>query len=210
VDSLLSLLGKQIIDEFKFSETELKIDFKETRLPEEIMNDKSKNNLLNLLYGLPHGVISMSQAIPGLVETSTNLASVKFQTDKKIIIGTSQRSSIDSAKLDIGNQVMSIFEMSSALVDQNTGYPGWSPNPNSELIAIAKKAYLKLFKYEPQMKAVHAGLECGLFLEKYPELEMISIGPTMKGCHSPDERMEIASVDRFWRLLLEMLQTIQK
>ena len=98
--------------------------------------------------------------------------------------------------------------MGSALVEQNTGYPGWSPNPKSEIISVGRNAYFKLFKHEPQMKAVHAGLECGLFLEKYPELEMVSIGPTMKGCHSPDERMEIESVTRFWNLLLEMLRTI--
>jgi dipeptidase D len=208
VESFLKELSRQIKDEYKETEKDLKIEMKEISAPEEILNEKSKNSLLNLLYALPHGVISMSHAIPGLVETSTNLASVKFQTDKKIIIATSQRSSIDSAKLDIGNQVQTVFEMGSALVEQNTGYPGWSPNPKSEIISIGSKAYKKLFKHEPQMKAVHAGLECGLFLEKYPHLEMISIGPTMKGCHSPDERMEIESVSRFWLLLLEMLRNI--
>jgi len=208
VESILTALSLEIKEEYKASEKELNIEFRETHSPEEIWNEKSKNSLLNLLYALPHGVISMSQAIPGLVETSTNLASVKFMTDKKIIIGTSQRSSVNSAKVDIGNQVQVVFELASAMVEQNTGYPGWSPNPKSEIIAIGIKAYRKLFKHEPQMKAVHAGLECGLFLEKYPNLEMVSIGPTMKGCHSPDERMEIESVTRFWELLLEMLYTI--
>lgn len=208
IENFLSVLIQQIKDEFQISEDELHIETKETILPNEVLSDKTKNNLLNLLYSLPHGVISMSQTIRGLVETSTNLASVKFLTDKKIAIATSQRSSVNSAKLDISNQVRSIFEMGSALIEQNTGYPGWSPNPKSEIISIGKNAYMKLFNQEPQMKAVHAGLECGLFLEKYPELEMISIGPTMKGCHSPDERLEIKSVERFWQLLLEMLRTI--
>jgi dipeptidase D len=207
-DKFLTTIGQQIKEEYKLSEKNLNIQTKETRLPNEVLNEKSKNGLLNLLYALPHGVISMSQTIPGLVETSTNLASIKCLNDRKIVIATSQRSSVDSAKLDISNQIRSVFEMGSALVEQNTGYPGWSPNPKSEIISIGKNAYQKLFSQEPQMKAVHAGLECGLFLEKYPELEMISIGPTMKGCHSPDERLEIQSVNRFWQLLIEMLRTI--
>ena len=150
----------------------------------------------------------MSAAMPGLVETSTNLASVKF-AEENIVITTSQRSSVESAKEYAKIQVESAFVAAGCEVVHSDGYPGWAPNPNSTLLECTKEAYKKLFGTEPKVRAIHAGLECGLFLEKYPHLEMVSFGPTLRGVHSPDERLEIATVDKFWKLLVEVVATIQ-
>jgi dipeptidase D len=145
--------------------------------------------------------------MPGLVETSTNLASVKFKPGNHIEITTSQRSDLNSCKMDAAYMVESVFKMINAEVRHGEGYPGWTPNPASELLEITRQAYSKLFDTEPIVRSIHAGLECGLFLKKFPGLDMISFGPTMKGVHSPDERINIASVDKFWKLLLEVVGT---
>ncbi|MDR2474510.1 MAG: aminoacyl-histidine dipeptidase [Bacteroidales bacterium] len=160
--------------------------------------------VLNTLYACPHGVIAMSHDIPGLVETSTNLASVKM-IDNKVAIGTSQRSSIESAKKDVLQMVESVFMLADR-VTHGSGYPGWKPNRNSAVLQAAIQTYIQLFGVEPHVKAIHAGLECGLFLSKYPELDMISFGPTLREVHSPNERMHIPSVEKFWNFLLEMLK----
>ena len=147
-------------------------------------------------------------AIPGLVETSTNLASVKFTDKKKVVVTTSQRSSVESAKHYAKNAVESVFALAGADVIHSDGYPGWAPNPDSKLLKVSVECYERLFGVEPKVKAVHAGLECGLFLEKYPHLEMVSFGPTLRGVHSPDERLEIATVDKFWRHLKEIVKSM--
>lgn len=164
--------------------------------------------LLQAMYAVPHGVFAMSQDIPGLVETSTNLASVKMKPNHIIRIETSQRSSIESAKQDIADMVRTVFEMAGAKVSFGDGYPGWKPNPHSEILEITVDSYKRLFNVDPKVKAIHAGLECGLFLDKYPALDMISFGPTLQGVHSPDERMLIPTVDKFWRHLLDVLKHI--
>ena len=143
-----------------------------------------------------------------MVETSTNLASVKFRDDE-IVITTSQRSSVESAKEYAMLQVESAFVAVGCEVVHSDGYPGWAPNPHSTLLECTKSAYKKLFGVEPKVRAIHAGLECGLFLEKYPHLEMVSFGPTLRGVHSPDERLEIATVEKFWKLLVEVVATIK-
>lgn len=175
--------------------------------PKAIDRDTARR-LVQTLYALPHGVFAMSQDIPGLVETSTNLASVKMKPGQIIRIETSQRSSIASAKQDIANMVRIVFEMGGATVSFGDGYPGWKPNPHSEILEVAAASYRRLFNVDAQVKAIHAGLECGLFLDKYPALDMISFGPTLRGVHSPDERMHIPSVDKFWRHLLDILANI--
>ena len=164
--------------------------------------------LLQALYAAPHGVYAMSQDIPGLVETSTNLASVKMKPDNIIRIETSQRSSTESSKQDIANMVRTVFEMAGANVSFGDGYPGWKPNPHSEILEVAAESYKRLFGVDAQIKAIHAGLECGLFLDKYPSLDMISFGPTLQGVHSPDERMLIPTVQKFWDHLLDILKHI--
>ena len=174
-------------------------------LPETVIDKKTSDRLLNVLYACSHGVIAMSNDMPGLVETSTNLASVKMVEGNAILITTSQRSSVESSKYDIANQVEAVFKLTGATVTHGDGYPGWKPNLNSEMLKIAKASYMKLFDEEPKIRAIHAGLECGLFLEKYPNLDMISIGPQMYGVHSPDERLSISSTQKCWRWLVEIL-----
>ncbi|OFX58837.1 MAG: cytosol nonspecific dipeptidase, partial [Bacteroidetes bacterium GWA2_30_7] len=168
----------EIKSEFSITEPDLIVKYEFTETPSNIIDEDTQYNLLNSLYACPHGVIAWSQHIQGLVETSTNLASIKF-VNKKIIVTTSQRSSVNSAKKDIANMVESVFSLAGADVTHGTGYPGWTPNPNSKVLKIAIESYKKLFGVEPKVKAIHAGLECGLFLEKYPYLDMISFGPTL-------------------------------
>jgi dipeptidase D len=196
--------------EYSSSEPELKMTLNEAPMPKTVLKKNYQDKLLCSLYACPHGVIAMSQTVEGLVETSTNLASVHFKKNKTVEIVTSQRSSIESAKIDISNQVKSVFHLANASIKNSDSYPGWTPNTQSEILEIAKKVYLTTFKINPKVKAIHAGLECGLFLEKYPELDMISFGPTLKGVHSPDERMEIETVDKFWRFLVAILENIPK
>ncbi|MCK4922175.1 MAG: aminoacyl-histidine dipeptidase [Bacteroidales bacterium] len=199
----------QIIkDELSYTEPKLKTKLKKVDKKEIVLSRKSQERLLNTLYACPHGVIKWSDSLEGLVETSTNLASVKFIENHKVKITTSQRSSIDSSKIDIANRVSSVFKLSEMKVKHTDGYPGWAPNPNSEIVKITEKAYVDLFKVQPIVRAIHAGLECGLFLQKYPELDMISFGPTIKGAHSPDERLDIPTTQKFWDLLLDVLKKI--
>jgi len=175
---------------------------------DDVLEEGAQRNLVGALVGLPNGVLAMSQAVKGLVETSTNLASVKFVGGEKVVVTTSQRSSIESAKTYAKLMVESVFVLAGASVEHSDGYPGWSPDPTSRLLKLTVESYRRLFATEPIVRAVHAGLECGLFLEKYPELEMVSFGPTIRGVHSPDERLEIATVDKFWRLLCDVVKSI--
>lgn len=164
--------------------------------------------LLRAIHAVPNGVFMMSQDMPGLVETSSNLASVKIVEEEGIVIGSSQRSSTLSSRRDMSDSVKAAFELGGANVEVGDGYPGWKPNPGSPLLQVAVDSYKRLYGVAPKVKAIHAGLECGLFLEKYPGLDMISFGPTLRGVHSPDERMHIPSVERFWNHLTDILKSI--
>ncbi len=197
----------EIQNEYKTTEPNIKMKLGTTDLPKFIIDEETQRNLLNSIYACPHGVIEMSRDIEGLVETSTNLASVKMN-DEKIVVATSQRSSVESAKKDIANMVESVFLLAEANVKHSDGYPGWTPNTDSDILKIAKESYEDMFKKEPLVRAIHAGLECGLFLEKYTELDMISFGPTLRGVHSPDERINIKTVEMFWIHLLDVLRRI--
>ncbi|HJX71653.1 MAG TPA: aminoacyl-histidine dipeptidase [Bacteroidales bacterium] len=197
-----------IKSELSVSEPDLKLEMKPADLPQLVFRKKYQRRMFNLLYGCPHGVISMSRSIKDLVETSTNLASIKFSGQNTYIVSTSQRSSVESEKHNIANIVRSIFELARADVEHSGGYPGWEPNTDSEILKITSDSYKKLFGNEPLVKAIHAGLECGLFLQKFPDLDMISFGPTIYGAHSPDERVEISSVKKYWDLLLEVIAHI--
>ena len=198
----------KVQDEYKAVDPGLNITLETVEIPSKIINKRTTENLILSLYACPHGVCGMSHDIPGLVETSTNLASVKMIDGNIIEIGTSQRSSVESCKEDIVNMVSSVFELAGAKVTHNEGYPGWKPNPESEILKVAQKTYTELFNEEPLIKAIHAGLECGLFLEKYPQLDMISIGPTMTDVHSPNERLNIPSVAKWWDFLVKLLENI--
>ena len=207
-ESDVKAYGETLCAEFAIVERGAKVDVVGVDAPTEVLSQTTQRNLLLALMSVPSGVLAMSAAMPGLVETSTNLASVKF-VDDKIVITTSQRSSVESAKECAKLQVESAFVAAGCEVVHSDGYPGWAPNPNSTLLECTKAAYKRLFGTEPKVRAIHAGLECGLFLEKYPHLEMVSFGPTLRGVHSPDERLEIATVDKFWTLLVEVVATIK-
>ena len=198
-------VAAELEDENAAIETNMRIELHSEEIPERTMTRRSTTKILNALYACPHGIKAMSADMPGLVETSTNLASVKMPDDKKLVITTSQRSSVESAKYDIAHQVESVLKLAGCSVTHGDGYPGWKPNLNSQILRVAEKSYEKLFAVQPKVKAIHAGLECGLFLKKYPHLDMISIGPTMRGVHSPDERLEIETVGRVWSWLTDIL-----
>ncbi len=204
----LNTLAPQIEAELKAVDPKLNMTVESADAPQFVIDKETTTNLLNGLYACPHGVLGMSFEIPGLVETSTNLASVKMKEDNKIVITTSQRSSTNSLKDDAGNIVNAVFTLAKADVVHSAGYPGWRPNPDSKVLGVAKNAYRKLFGKEPEIMAIHAGLECGLFLEKYPHLDMISCGPTIRNAHSPEEQVNIPSVEKWWVFLLEILKNI--
>ncbi len=204
----LNIFIADIENEFAVSEPDLKLTLQSETPRKTAIDQDTSSRLLKTLYAVPHGVYAMSQDIPGLVETSTNLASIKMIDNKKIKIETSQRSSILSARNDMANTVRAAFELGGARVSFGEGYPGWKPNPHSEILEIAVASYKRLFGVDAKVKAIHAGLECGLFLDKYPGLYMISFGPTLTGVHSPDERMHIPSVEKFWNHLLDVLANV--
>jgi dipeptidase D len=144
-----------------------------------------------------------------MVETSTNLASVKFLDNNKIRLVTSQRSEVESRKYWAAEMAESVFVLAGAEVIHSDGYPGWKPNPDSDVVKTTVDSYEKLFGVKPIVRSIHAGLECGLFLEKYPNLDMVSFGPTIRGAHSPDERLDIAATGKFWKHLVDVLENIK-
>lgn len=203
----LNLFIADIENEYSATEPNFSMTLESEPVQPQVMETEAMKRFLHSLYAVHNGVYAMSQDIEGLVETSSNLASVK-QRDGKILVVTSQRSSILSSRKDMSQMVRSAFELGGAVTSTGEGYPGWKPNPSSEILRIAVESYKRLFGVEPKIKAIHAGLECGLFLEKYPSLDMVSFGPTLRGVHSPDERMLIPTVDKFWRHLLDVLAHI--
>jgi dipeptidase D len=206
---MLNHFAADIENELKSVDPNVQLIMESTDRPKNRLPATLKKKLIYSLLACPHGVISMSHDIEGLVETSTNLASVKMTGSTKIVIGTSQRSSSESEKNAIADQVAATFLQAGAKVKHGEGYPGWKPNPDSKILKIAQESYQKLFGKEAEIRAIHAGLECGLFLEKYPDLDMISFGPTLRGVHSPDERIEIKTVALWWKHLLDILKKVQ-
>ncbi|KAA6300175.1 MAG: Cytosol non-specific dipeptidase [Candidatus Ordinivivax streblomastigis] len=204
----LNVFVSEMENEFSTVEPDLKLILESETSRTSAIDKDATNRLLKTIYALPHGVYAMSQDIPELVETSTNLASVKMQENNTIRIETSQRSSVLSACEDIATTVRSVFELAGIEVQSNEGYPGWKPNPESTILKIAMESYKKLFGTDAKIKAIHAGLECGLFLAKYPSLDMLSFGPTIRGVHSPDEKILIPTVEKFWRHLVDILGNI--
>jgi dipeptidase D len=185
----------------------LKVVAEDHALPSFVIDAQTQQNLLNTLFAVPHGVLKMSADIPGLVETSTNLATMTM-TDTEVYVVTSQRSSVASENEEAVEMVTAAFLLGGARVEYGDGYPGWTPNVHSEILGRFKTAYHDLFGKEPEVKAIHAGLECGIISEKYPNMDMISFGPTMFGVHSPDERLLIPSVAPFYQLLTSVLANI--
>ena len=195
--------------EFGELEKDLKIAAKVIEAPPIVMDRESQARLLDSLNCCPHGVIAWSHEMDDLVETSTNLASVNFIENNVIKIITTQRSSVESSKHDVAGMVESCLLLAGAEVKHSDGYPGWKPNLKSEILGITRESYVRLFGKEPQVKAIHAGLECGLFYEKFSGLDMISFGPTIRGAHTPEERIEIKTVQMFWDLLTDVIRGSQ-
>lgn len=204
----LNIYAAEMEQVWDINEPKLKITLESVDKPDFVIDRQTSNNLFDALYACPHGVFAMSSKMPGMVETSTNLASVKFTENENILITTSQRSDVDSEKYNIAQMVGSALTMGGAKIEHTDGYPGWAPNPNSEILTVAAESYERLFEVKPIIRSIHAGLECGLFLEKYPEMDMISFGPTLRDVHSPDERINIETVDKFWKHLVDILQNI--
>jgi dipeptidase D len=197
-----------ILEEFRDLEKDLKIIAKKSELPAFVMDKESQNKLLSSLTCCPHGAIAWSKEMDDLVETSTNLASIKFSDDSTIKIVTTQRSSIESSKHDVGAMVETCLRLAGAEVVHSQGYPGWRPNMTSEILKITLDSYKKLFGKMPNIRAIHAGLECGLIYEKFKGIDMISFGPTIRGAHTPEEKIEIKTAQMFWDLLLDVLANI--
>lgn len=176
-------------------------------VPQDVLSPDSQLKLLRALYSCPSGVIRMSDRVDGVVETSGNLAMINSD-EEKVTVQCLLRSSVDSSRDDLCCAVESAFLPAGAQVEFSGGYPGWDPDPRSSLLRTMKRVYQELFGNEPQVKVVHAGLECGIIKAKYPDLELVSVGPTIRYPHSPDERVHIGSVDKFWKYLLRTLAEV--
>ena len=201
-------MDKTYKEEFHTTDPGVMVVVEPAAATKEVFDESFQIDVLNALVVCPHGVAAMSQDIPGFVETSTNLASVKV-IDGNVVFTTSQRSSVESKKQAIVDKVSTTFWMIGADVENSDGYPGWNPNPNSEALRVLVDAYHNVFHKEPQVLAIHAGLECGLFSEKYPDMDMVSFGPTLRGVHSPDEKLEIKTVQMCWDLMVEFFKLLK-
>jgi dipeptidase D len=197
----------EIKREFEAADPGLNISVEKHQMPEKFIGEKNQKNLINTIYAVPHGITKMSNDIPGLVETSNNLAVVET-AGKHINIVTSQRSSVDSERVDITNMVTSVLNLAGGTVSYNDGYPGWKPDVDSDIFHVFKSTYKNIYGKEPEVTAIHAGLECGIIKEKYPDMDMISFGPTMVGVHSPDEKLQISTVPEFYNQLVNVLKNI--
>jgi dipeptidase D len=198
---------QEIYSEFKPVDPEMKLAVSEGNGVKKIYDDDTTARVLNLLNALPHGVAAMSYDIPGLVETSSNLATVKIK-DSAMVIHVSNRSSVASAIRATQERVGSIGRLAGAKIEDLEGYPGWKPNMNSHVLHVAKEVHKKLLGKEPEVKAIHAGLECGIIGEKFPGMDMVSLGPQIEFPHSPNERVRIPSVADFYKLLTGILEQL--
>ena len=208
IRSDFNIFAAAIQDEYHTTEPTAEFLMKSVETPETAIDDITANNLIAALNAVHNGVYEWSQDIPHFVETSSNLASIKMPEEGKIKIVASQRSSTHSQLDAVCNVVASAFNLAGADVLINEGYPGWKPNPDSELLKITVEKYKELFGKEPKVRAIHAGLECGLFSEKYPGLDMVSFGPTLRGVHSPDEKLLIPTVEMVWRHLVAIIESL--
>lgn len=203
-----NVFAADVQNEYHATEPNMEFTMESAELPETCIDDITSYNLIESLHACHHGVYEWSQDIPGFVETSSNLASVKMPEEGKIKIITSQRSSTQSQLECMSSVIAATFSLAGADVTIHDGYPGWKPNPDSAVLKVAVEKYRELFNKEPKVRAIHAGLECGLFSEKYPDLDMISVGPTLRGVHSPDECLLIPTVDMVWRHLVAIIENI--
>lgn len=204
-ESALAEFADTLKTEYTAIEAGLKIEWKQTATPTKAMQPADTIKVLNAIYAVPNGVFRMSPDIEDLVETSSNLARVILK-DGRFITQSLQRSSVESTKSDVANSVRAAFESIGCAVVQNGDYPGWKPNPDSPILNLMADLYRKRFNAEPQIKACHAGLECGILGKHFPGMDMISFGPNIRAAHSPDEKAQISSIQKFWGFLLEVLE----
>jgi len=208
VKEIIEKKFSEIKNEYKPIEPEAKYSLEEYNDdPGQAITNETKDKIISLIFGIPHGVISMHPEIEGLVETSTNLAVVNTEKNKVQII-CSTRSSTASALEATRDCINAIVNMGDAEIVREEGYPGWKPNLESDLLKKLKKVYKDTFNKEPHVAAVHAGLECGIIGEKFPGMDMISFGPTIEHPHSPDERVHIGTVEKFWKFLKNLLEEL--
>ncbi|HEX9106912.1 MAG TPA: M20/M25/M40 family metallo-hydrolase, partial [Longimicrobiales bacterium] len=193
--------------ELQTADPDLSCEVKDAAAPATAWTAQATVTALRLLEALPHGVLGMSPDIPGLVETSTNVATVAVDGDR-LVVGTSSRSSVGSALRATQRRIAAVGELAGAEVEQGNGYPGWKPDLKSPLLAVVKSVEQEVYGREPKVVAVHAGLECGIIGEKIPGMDMVSIGPQIEAPHSPNERVHIESVGRFWHLLTTVLDRL--
>lgn len=211
-EDFVSELNQRIEDvkfDYQHEEPNLAIAVEKVSLPSKALSVEDSSQLTEILYACHNGVFCMSRAIQGLVETSSSLARV-ILNEGNFVTQSLQRSSSESGKMDVANTVAAPFRLAGCNVEQGGSYPGWAPNPDSEILDLMVAKYENLFGEKPKVSAIHAGLECGLLGERYPGLDMISFGPTIKGPHSPDERVEIKSVQKFWKFLVDILKDTPK
>jgi len=199
--------NKIVQEELATVEPSLNVVAVESKSKSKVIDKSTTKNLIDSLYSVPNGVIKMSADIPGLVETSTNLA-VVVTKGKAVEVTLSQRSSVESEKKDISNSIAAFFKLAKAEVIQGDGYPGWKPDIHSPVLVTMKNVYHQMYGSDPEVKAIHAGLECGIIKERYPDMDMISFGPTLMDVHSPDEKIQISTVPKFWELLKAVLKNI--
>ncbi len=202
-----NVMTAEFEEEFSATEQNMRFKLESTQPTAKVIDKTSGNNLITALVSVPNGVLAMDQNIPDFVETSSNLASIHLNKDKVNIV-TSQRSNIMSARKNASAMVRGVFSLAGADAETGEGYPGWKLDPNSPLLSITVEAYKRLFAKDPEIRAIHAGLECGLFSLKYPHVDMVSFGPTLRGVHSPEERLLIPTVQKVWEHLLETLKNI--
>ncbi|TVZ53423.1 aminoacyl-histidine dipeptidase [Dokdonia sp. Hel_I_53] len=195
--------------EYKTLEEKLELSIKKIDAPEKVMDLEDQEKVLKSIYAAHNGVYRMSPDIDDLVETSNNIARIILK-EGKIKIGCLTRSSVDSSKDDLANTLTAVFELAGFDVELSGDYPGWAPNMDSPILKVLEKMYIEINNQKPHVAACHAGLECGILGKNYPEMDMISFGPTIKGAHSPDERASISSAQKYWDFVIEILKDIPK
>ena len=211
VDTLKKVVAqfdKIFKEELRFVDAGVEVTVQSHENSKQVFSTDYRDQLIGVLYAMPHGVIAMSHAIEDLVETSTNMAIIETRDDIVHML-TSQRSSVGSCVVDIADKIKALGELGGFDIEQGGGYPAWEPNPDSRLLKVCKDIYKNKYGSEPEVKAIHAGLECGIIGEKYDGMDMISFGPDIEGAHSPDERIKIDSVEHVWEYLLEILREIK-
>lgn len=193
--------------EYGFTDKNLEIKFENIAKVEKVMSSDFQYNFLRSMYACPNGIYRMSPEIEGLVQTSNNIAKVLVK-DGNFSVQCLTRGSVNTEKIDLANAITSAFELTGAEIEFDGEYPGWEPRPDAPIIKLMSELYEELFNEKPNVNAVHAGLECGIIGTNYPDMQMISFGPNIYGAHSPDERAQISSVQKFWKYLLETLKRI--